>query len=308
MTNYFTLTSSRGKIIKKAPEVIMEKTRHEEYLTFDDKLPFYLQIGLKRTATSSSTAKNWHENLEFQWCTNGKGFVILDGEKYDFNKNDIAAVNSNVIHYTGTSDLIEYSCLIISTSFCTQIGIDYTQIYFEPVIKDSDTIDLFKKLQQIYMNDTETFRVASLYIAVLELIISICKKHSRLQSAPKLKKHQFEDVKATIQYLRENFQSKLSLDQIARNVYADKYVLSHNFKKITGQTIIEYLNCYRCKKAAEFIEDGSSVAEAALRCGFENMSFFTNTFKHYLNKLPSQYKQTDRRITSKSSNNATPLE
>ena len=105
------------------------------------------------------------------------------------------------------------------------------------------------------------------------MIISLCKKYSRLQSAPKLEKHQFEDIKTTIQYLRENFQRKLSLNQIARNVYADKYVLYHNFKKITGRAIIEYLNCYRCKKAAEFIEDGSGVAEAALLCGFENMSF-----------------------------------
>ncbi len=282
----------------------MEKTRHEEYLTFDEKLPFYLQVGLKRTPTSSSTAKNWHENLEFQWCTEGKGFVILDGKKYSFYKNDIIAVNSNVIHYTGTSEHLEYSCLIISTSFCTQIGIDYTQIHFDPIIHDHDIVDLFKKLQLLYLNETEPFRITALYSVVIELMLSICKSHAKMYQVTNLKKPQFEDVKATIQYLRENFQKKLSLDQIAQNIYADKYVLSRNFKKITGQTIIEYLNCYRCKKAAEFIEEGSSVAEAALQCGFENMSFFTKTFKHYLNKLPSQYKQTDRH--TKSSNNDTP--
>ena len=54
----------------------------------------------------------------------------------------------------------------------------------------------------------------------------------------------------------------------------DKYTLSREFKKLTGMTIVQYINSYRCKKAAEYIASGTSVSEAANMCCFTNMSFF----------------------------------
>ncbi|MBR6603969.1 MAG: AraC family transcriptional regulator, partial [Clostridia bacterium] len=46
---------------------------------------------------------------------------------------------------------------------------------------------------------------------------------------------------------------------------------------------------YRCKKASELISEGLSVSEAALKCGFSNMSFFTRTFREYIGCLPSKF-------------------
>ena len=84
---------------------------------------------------------------------------------------------------------------------------------------------------------------------------------------------------------------KISLEDISRSVLCDKYTLCRDFKKYTGQTVFENLNRYRCIKAAELLNDGKSVAEAALLCGFESFSFFTKTFKKYMGSLPSEYKK-----------------
>lgn len=80
-------------------------------------------------------------------------------------------------------------------------------------------------------------------------------------------------------FLRANYFRKLSLDEIAKNVLTDKFTLSKEFKKFTGQTIVDYLNGYRIKKAALLIARGSNVSDAAYACGFENMSYFTRLFK-----------------------------
>ena len=98
-------------------------------------------------------------------------------------------------------------------------------------------------------------------------------------------------VKMTIKYIRDNYSNKLLLEQIATNVYTDKYSLTREFKKVTNQTIVNYINSLRCKKASEMIKDGERVSEAARKNGFTNMSYFTKTFKQYMGVLPSEYKK-----------------
>jgi AraC-like DNA-binding protein len=107
---------------------------------------------------------------------------------------------------------------------------------------------------------------------------------------PTVAKHGFDNVKAAIGYIRQSYDRKISLDELAKITYSDKYALCRNFKRLTGQTVVQYINLYRCQKAAEMITNGQTVAEAAHLCGFDNLSFFTKTFKHYMGALPSFYK------------------
>lgn len=92
-------------------------TRYEEYLVFDDKLPFKFFTDITITPTTYSSEANWHENIEIQFCTEGSGYVLMDMQKHNISKNQVAVVNSNVIHHTNTNDKIKYDCLIIDTSF-----------------------------------------------------------------------------------------------------------------------------------------------------------------------------------------------
>ena len=51
--------------------------------------------------------------------------------------------------------------------------------------------------------------------------------------------------------------------------------------------VIEYINLLKCHQAQKFIRSGMNVSEAATELGFENLSYFTRTYKKYLNRLPS---------------------
>ena len=70
--------------------------RHEKYEAVINRFPFHLGIDIKRDKYNYSSAQNWHENLEIQLCTEGCGSVLLNGEKYDIDKDSIIFVNSNV--------------------------------------------------------------------------------------------------------------------------------------------------------------------------------------------------------------------
>ena len=269
----------------------MLKTRHEKYESFEEGLPFLFHLDLNRSRINCSAESNWHENIEIQICDEGEGFVLLNSERYEIIKNDVVAVNPNVIHYTGTNTNMTYSCLIISTEFCKSIGIDTKVINFLPVIRSPRISDLFSRLKKIHVESSDVFRTAKLNKLLIELLIELGESHCTLAKTSTRNKRVDEIIKLSVSYMQDNFARKITLDELAKAVLYDKYALCREFKKYTAQTVMEYLNSYRCTKAAEYLSDGYSVSSVAELCGFDNLSYFSRTFKKYIGMLPSKYRK-----------------
>ena len=95
----------------------MNGVRHEKYANSINGLPFSLNIDIERNQYNLSQEQNWHENIEIQIFTQGKGTVLLNGKRYDVKEDDIVVVNSNVLHYTFTDSHLVYTCIIISNEW-----------------------------------------------------------------------------------------------------------------------------------------------------------------------------------------------
>ena len=103
-------------------------------------------------------------------------------------------------------------------------------------------------------------------------------------------KKYFKEVKDTILYIQSNYDKKITLAELSKETYIDKYTLSKKFKEFTGITIVNYINNYRSKMALSMIQNGEQINNTAILCGFNNISFFTKTFKKHTGNLPSFYK------------------
>ena len=99
--------------------------------------------------------------------------------------------------------------------------------------------------------------------------------------------HRGELVKTAVIYIRKHLTEPLALDAIAEHTGVNKHYLSRLFKQVLGKTVFETVRVLRCNEAKRRIEEGMPVAQAAHSCGFENLSYFTRTFKKYYNILPS---------------------
>ena len=272
-------------------EGCMLKARHEEYINFKDGLPFLLHVNINRSNVNYSKESNWHENLEIQLCNDGCGFALLNAEKYDIEKGDIIVANSDVIHYTGSNTNMSYSCLIIDTTFCQNIGIDPKAISIVPIIKDKTINSLFLKLKKVYVDNSVSYRTAKLTQLLLELLIELAENHSTPCNLSEINTNKNKKIKSVITYIHQNYNKKITLDEISKAVLYDKYALCREFKKYTGQTIIDNLNHYRCAKAAELLCKGYSVADASALCGFDNLSYFGKAFKKHMGCSPSKFKK-----------------
>jgi AraC-like DNA-binding protein len=255
--------------------------RYEEYTDTPGQAPFVLNRNIQRTAALRSKNQNWHENIEIQFCKEGEGFVLIDGKCHAFSKGDIALIDSGAIHYTFTDTNMVYTCIIISTYFCKQMGIDYQRLSFVPLLQNEKLSGLFEEICDVYRKESP-IRVARLSNLLLSMLILIVDDYSSIKSSSGMEQKELATVKKVLLYIRENYHTKITLDAIAEHVLTDKYTLCKIFKANTGQTIFENINAYRCMRAAEYIASGKNVCESANLCGFENNSFFKPNYRLHM--------------------------
>jgi len=108
-------------------------------------------------------------------------------------------------------------------------------------------------------------------------------------STPKLSSPEENNyVKEAIYFIWQHLSEPISLDRLSLAVGVSKFHLARQFKKYTGNSIIQTINLMRCSEAKRMLEQGMSVSAVAETCGFTNHSYFSKTFRSVMGKLPSQ--------------------
>ena len=262
------------------------KVRLETHSSATGDFPFIV----KRHKDHSKSTFGIHENLELLLFLDGQGAVLYDGNRYSVSKGDIVVVNSYAIHQVVSEGELPVFCLIIDRKFCQYCGIDPLALLFQPMIREDATLSgLYRKVTEIYEDQTDRFFNPAFKNAVLELLIYLCRHYSSPRGEDVSKAPTLEHVRRAVRYMRANYARKITSDDIAASAGLSKFHFQREFKRITGRTPNYYLNAIRCIYARRLLESGGySVKEAALLCGFTNYSYFSSVFCRYTGLLPSQ--------------------
>ena len=99
-------------------------------------------------------------------------------------------------------------------------------------------------------------------------------------------------ISPLISYVHENFLSLTNIDEIASTFYITSSHLCRTFKKLTGYTVIQYINILKIQRACDLLHStDKSITDIALDCGFNSTMYFCKTFKSFLNLTPSEYRK-----------------
>ena len=100
-------------------------------------------------------------------------------------------------------------------------------------------------------------------------------------------------VEQIIDYLDNHFNEKISLDQIAKNMYLSPFYISKIFKSETGDTPINHLIRVRMERARELLDQkkDASIQDIALCVGYDDAYHFSKLFKKHFGQSPSQYRK-----------------
>ncbi len=95
---------------------------------------------------------------------------------------------------------------------------------------------------------------------------------------------------AAREFLEKHFAEIVRLPAVAGLCHMSESEFSRVFKKEHGHTFCEYLLKFRISKACELLADTSvHVKTVAFEVGFNDLSYFSRTFRRYTGVTPSQY-------------------
>lgn len=149
--------------------------------------------------------------------------------------------------------------------------------------------------------------------AYLNLLVYLIEKHAgrdiavliakafmididRISQSPFLifqgqKSHMDEPVKKAQEFIENNFEEKITVDQIASMLALGRRNLERRFKKATSNTVVEYIQRVKMEAAKKGLESSrENVNEVMYNVGYTDTKAFRTTFKKITGLSPVQYR------------------
>lgn len=247
-----------------------------------------------------------HDHIEIAFILSGKGKYKIDNELYFVEEGDLLILNPGVYHQALTDGngkpTIEFFVGFTDVAF-REMTPNRFDISDGPILHT--TGEFRQKLFRIASSmesENEILRQGRYFMLrsyLIQMILLIIREQS--EPLKQRKGYEFESfskkyvVEQIISYFSDHYAEKISLDQIAENMYLSPFYISRIFKSETGNTPIHYLIDIRLEQAKEILEseDYTSIQEVAARVGYDDAYHFSKLFKKKYGIPPSKTKRKD---------------
>ena len=257
-------------------------------------------IALERLAGVNMNAGKAHNHpyYEIYYLIDGHRVFVIEDKILKLSKNDFVIIGPDVSHVSyGEND----------------VAFDRMLVYFTDEVFSSDLIE--DKCQELANNGYSLSKANSVKATLLNFANHNFKSQNKiyqegirlefnlflislLSHGKNIKNKQSDMMVLDIMtYIHNNYNKDISLDDIAKIVYMDKYYMCKKFKKLTSYTIYDYLNTTRITVAEKkLMETEMTITEISQYVGYNNLTSFNRTFKSRKGLSPSQFRKIHKLI------------
>lgn len=262
----------------------------------------------ERSYSINMDFQHFHQFYEVFILFDDKASHIIEGDYFALQKYDIVLLRPALLHKTEYPVGIPRKRLIINFSIPEHIpGLDRSI---------SSVLSIFDAKTPIYRFTGE---VRGRLFALLNEIFTLGKRrspqmdvimHSKFmeflwtistnRKANVYRPQQINDsishkIYAITSYIHENYSQPFSLEQISDKFYISAYYLSHQFKSVTGFTLVNYIQMTRIRNAQQLLlYTDMKIKDITERCGFTSFSQFNRVFNKFCGTSPSEFRKEGR--------------
>jgi AraC-like DNA-binding protein/mannose-6-phosphate isomerase-like protein (cupin superfamily) len=261
------------------------EVRHELVIPNND-LPFRMFIFEGRDGNYKVT-KHWHHSVEIFLVQEGKIDFYINNSHLPLERQDFVLVNSNEVH--------SIECPDPNITIVLQIPAEECYVNFEKKdeAQNKRLTQLVVSMFSIYEEQEYGYslKVKSLFYELLYLLVTEFKSQTMDKEVIRQKK-QLDKLSKVTQYMRENYDQDLKLDQVAGRFGFSPAYLSRIFQKYAQVNYRTYLIDLRVKYAVrELVGTSCEIGEIAMKHGFPDSRAFSKAFKKRYGCLPSEYRK-----------------
>lgn len=254
--------------------------------------PRLLYAGILSRQNGWKDNTHTHNFVEIMFVLNGKGQIFHNDDMCDITKGDIIIYNSDIPHREQSSDSDPLELLFIALDKVDIAGLQYNHMVpdsYGVVYPSGDLEDIFRNYFTLIVDETagkDKFYIEIATNATITLVMYIYRLINRFNDISNVmnKDSVFDDV---VSYIDTHFLEPVTLDDIARACHISKSYLSHMFRDVKKQSVMQYVLNKRLEYAKNLILTTKlTVEEIALSSGFNNPSYFSRVFKEIYSVTP----------------------
>jgi len=253
----------------------------------------------------------FHPEIEILYIVHGSGTRFIGDSVDRFGHGDLVMIGQNVPHlwYSDEKYRQENNNLITEVIYI----LFKTEIFGEQFWNMPESKSILKLIQlsqrgikvngktrnEIFplmraITGSAGFNRITLLLSILEILAS--QKDFQILASPivqnTINESDSERLNRVYKYLINNFQQKITLEQVSSIASLSSSSFCRYFKRRTNKTFIQLLNEIRISHACRLLaEEDLSVERICFICGYDNVSYFIRQFKVITGLTPLTYKK-----------------
>lgn len=239
--------------------------------------------------------KHWHRSVEIFAVFEGEMDFFLNDERYPLGAGEFILVNSNEIHSIHAPNpnrtvVIQMPLKTFEDYFT---GDQFIRFTHRSKKQDKKVLELIRDMHETYEQKACGYemKVKGLYFTMLYLMVTEYRE-LEVSEAMMKQNRKLNRLSMITAYIKENYTTELSLEELARVFGYSPYYLSRMFQKYAGINYKSYLQSVRVEQAyKELVNSDHTISEVALNNGFPNSKALAKAFLRRYEMLPSEYRK-----------------
>lgn len=239
-----------------------------------------------------------HSDLyQMSYVVSGQTDVIIAGRRYRVGDGNLLWLPPNTFH--GSCRPNEHERLdLAQAKFAVSLRPPFRFPAVMIVSSPNEWLNLFQQLINEY-HMQRPYRATTLRLLLAQLVLLMARdlaetvrrrtKVSKPNRSLSVRQAKINDV---VRYLHQHYRAKVKLGDVARIAAMSTSTLSHEFRRYTGLSPINYLINYRLSQAVVIMNSSEqklvAIAEAV---GFSSPYYFCRQFKKRYHFSPGQYRR-----------------
>lgn len=254
---------------------------------------FYVQeVGRIGVLIPHRSKREKLDSYLFVMVLKGEGHLVYRYTTYQLQEGDCFFINCNETYEQGSSTTNPWTIHWVHFHGATSPA--YYQLFQQkerPVFTPVDPQPLYSLLQTI-LHKTEQKNANSeleCSMHLMELLTLTLNTRKAIEATSSPMAIKCEQIKT---YIDQNYTTNINLDALSNEFYISKYYLTREFKRIYGQSVVDYVISKRITLAKQLLRyTNGSIAEVALECGFHDQGYFNKQFRKVEHITGSEYRR-----------------